>query len=370
MLIGLIVNPIAGMGGRVGLKGTDGEAYREALRRGARPVAPGRTLRFLEAWLAAGSGAELVVAPGAMGSDYASRIVPGGFKVVGTLRGPKTTAEDTRRIAGEMADMGVGLIVFVGGDGTARDVASAVDAEVPVLGVPSGVKMYSSVFAVNPEAAARIAAAFARGEAGLRDAEVLDIDEEAYRRGELRIRLYGYVKTPYLEGLVQAGKEPSSGIGDEEENKEAVARFFLEHLYEPCTLYILGPGTTVKAVADALGVEKTLLGVDAVHSGVLVGRDLDERGILRLLDAYPRAKLVVTPIGGQGFLFGRGNHQISPQVIRRVGRGNIVVVATRHKMRGIRVLRVDTGDPALDEELKGYIRVLVDYGEIRMVKIV
>lgn len=368
--LGFLVNPIAGMGGRVGLKGTDGEAYKEALKRGAKPVAPGRAARFLRALAQERVGVELLVAPGIMGLDYVSRLPGiGGFEVVGKLGGRETSAEDTKRIAGEMVQRGVDLLVFVGGDGTARDVTSAIDARVPLLGVPSGVKMYSSVFAVNPEAAARIIAAYARGEAGLRDAEILDIDEEAYRRGELRIQLYGYVKTPYLEGLLQASKEPSTGLGSEEENKEAIARFFVDALYKRCTLYILGPGTTVKAIADALGVEKTLLGVDAVHNGVLVGRDLDEKGILALLDRYPRAKLVVTPIGGQGFLFGRGNHQISPEVIRRVGRENIVAVATRHKMRGIRMLRVDTGDPELDRELRGYIRVVEDYGEIRMVRV-
>ncbi len=366
-MIGFLVNPIAGMGGRVGLKGTDGEAYFEALRRGAKPVAPERAARFLIRLEKLPLDEEILSPPGVMGENYLhSRRLR--YRIVGSLEKRVTTAEDTRRFSRMMADMGVSIMVFVGGDGTARDIVSAIDAEIPMLGVPSGVKMYSGVFAVNPEAAARLLYEYLRGNAELVDAEVLDIDEEAFRRGRLSIRLYGYARTPMITGLLQGSKQPSL-LGEEDENKRAIARYFAERYYKQCTLYLLGPGTTVKAIADELGVEKTLLGVDAVYNGRLVGRDLDEKGMLSLLDKYSRAVIVVSPIGGQGFIFGRGNQQISPRVIRRVGLDNIIIVATRHKISRLDSLKVDTGDPSLDEEFRGYIRVIVDYMEEQVMRV-
>ncbi len=370
VIIGFIVNPIAGMGGRVGLKGTDGDAYLEALRRGAEPVAPRRAMEFLEKLDP--RIIRLLVAPGPMGYDIVSRsrMRVSIEAIIGSLTGGLTTAEDTRRIACEMVDHGIDLLVFVGGDGTARDILDSIDQRVPVLGVPSGVKMYSSVFAVSPEAAAHVVMAFARGETVLVDEEVLDIDEEAFRHDQLVIRLYGYLKVPFIHGFIQGGKEPSPDIGDEAGNREAIARYIVENM-EPNTLYILGPGKTVKAIADQLGLPKTLLGVDAVYNGELVGRDLGEKGLLELLDKYPRAKIIVSPIGGQGFIFGRGNQQISPEVIRRVGgKKGVIVIATHRKIRGVDVLRVDTGDPEVDSMLRGYIRVIVDYNMTIMKKVV
>lgn len=365
--IGFIVNPVAGMGGRVGLKGTDGEAYLEALRRGAKPVAPERARRFLEALKT--RHIELVVAGGRMGYDIVSKTSVRN-RVVEVIDGivGETTAEDTKRIA-RLMKKNVELIVFVGGDGTARDIMDAVDQEVPVLGVPSGVKIYSAVFAVSPEAATRILEAYVEGRAELVLREVLDIDEEEYRRNRLVIRLYGYLLVPVVEDLVQSSKVASIPVGGEAENQKAIARWVVENM-EPDTLYILGPGTTIKAIADELGVEKTLLGVDAVYNGRLVGRDLAEKNLLQLLDAYGKAWIIVTPIGGQGFIFGRGNQQISPQIIKRVGRERILVVATRRKMASLPVLRVDTGDPAVDDMLRGYIRVLVDYNYFIAKKVV
>jgi predicted polyphosphate/ATP-dependent NAD kinase len=225
--------------------------------------------------------------------------------------------------------------------------------------------MYSAVFAVNPAAAARLLVDCALRGCRVEAREVLDIDEEAFRRDELRVRLYGYAPTPVEEALVQSGKQAAPAEGE----AEAIGEYLAESM-EECRLYILGPGSTVKAVADALGVEKTLLGVDAVHNGRLVGRDLDEAGILRLLREYGRAAIVVTPIGGQGFIFGRGNQQISPEVIRRVGVDNVIVIATPTKLKGLDVLRVDTGDPEVDQSLAGWRRVIVGYGQYKLVKVV
>ena len=367
--IGFLVNPIAGMGGSVGLKGTDGDAYFKALELGARPVAPLRARRFLNevARLGLNVKAKFIIAPHVMGEDYAKDILK-DYEVVGYVPSRTTSARDTKNVVREFIEYDVDLIVFVGGDGTARDVVEITGSRKPVLGVPSGVKVYSSVFAVNPEAAAKIVEAYINGTSILVEGEVLDIDEESFRRDELKIKLYGYASVPALMGFIQSSKEPSPLLESEIENQKAIARYVIENL-EPNTLYILGPGTTVKAITDELGLKKTLLGVDVLLNGKIVARDVSEKQLLELLNKYPKAKIIVTPIGGQGFIFGRGNQQISPNVIRRVGRENIIVVATRRKLSKIRTLRVDTGDVNVDKLLKGYIRVIVDYNEEVVMKV-
>ncbi len=361
--IGFIVNPIAGMGGRVGLKGTDGEAYKKALELGAKPIAPLRAKRFLREYkrLDLTAHIELYVAPHPMGAGVVEEEnIP--YRLTGELKSLETSPEDTKRIAELMVNRGVKLLVFVGGDGTARDITEAIDKRIPILGVPSGVKMYSPLFAITPEAAAKILEHFIRGDYNVEEVEVLDIDEEAFRRDQLKIRLYGTALTIKVPELLQPGKEPTPSSTSIRENQEAIARYIVENM-EPDTLYILGPGTTIKAIADILGVEKTILGVDAIYNGRLIGKDLNEKQLLELIEKYKRVKIILTPIGGQGFLLGRGNQQISPQILKRIGRENLIVVATHDKISKIRKLRVDTGDPELDEELKGYIRVIVDYNE-------
>ena len=365
-LVGFLVNPIAGIGGRLGFKGSDGAYGITALLRGAEPVAPGRARAFLEALRARPRflaprgvmGWRLVVETGHEGEPLAcvsERIWP-------------TTAADTRRCAKAMAEAGVDLIVFVGGDGTARDVYTATGGRVPLLGVPSGVKVYSSVFAEDPVAAARVLEDLLRGHASLGEGEIVDVDEDYFRRGELRLRLYGVARTPVHPDMVGASKQPSPR--DEEDAVGEIADYIVEEVMERCTLYILGPGGTVAAVARRLGVEKTLLGVDAVHNGKLVGRDLDEEGILSLLDRYRRAAIILSPIGGQGYILGRGNQQISPRVVRRVGLENIIIVASPSKLSRIPRLRVDTGDPRLDEELRGrHVKVLTGWARYRVARI-
>ncbi len=367
-IIGFIVNPIAGMGGRVGLKGTDGDAYFEALKRGAKPVSPARARLFLES-IREKDKLKLVVADGIMGAKivYGTSLRDKVVEVVNNV-GTVTSRSDTIRIASRMKEI-VDLLVFVGGDGTARDILDAIDQSIPALGVPSGVKMYSAVFATNPVAAARIVDSFILERTRIVPREVLDIDEEAFRRDKLVVKLYGYLLVPVVEGYVQGSKAPSMLGGDEYENLLGIARWVVENL-EPDTLYILGPGNTIKVIGDLLGIDKTLLGVDAVVNGKLVGKDLGEEEILRLLDKYGKAKIIVTPIGGQGYIFGRGNQQISPEVIRRVGKDNIIVVASRRKIANLPVLRVDTGDPVVDEMLRGYIRVIVDYNYYVVKKVV
>jgi predicted polyphosphate/ATP-dependent NAD kinase len=356
--VGFIVNPLAGIGGRLGFKGSDGAYAIRALAMGAPLVSPGRARSFLEALPV---GVRIVTPPGLMGFDHVRGTRHEPYTTVINCDSPRvwpTTAFDTRRCSKAMVDHGVRLLVFVGGDGTARDVLDSVDERIPALGVPAGVKVYSSVFAVNPRAAALVAVRFLEGRAGVARREVLDVDEDEFRGGRLRVKLYGYLLVPVDELIVEGGK--TAFTAGEDEELEAIAGYVVE-IMEPDTLYILGPGRTVEWIARKLGVEKTPLGVDAVYNGRLVGRDLDERGLLELLERYPKAKIVVSPIGGQGFILGRGNQQISPQVIGRVGPRNIIVVATRSKLQTFKTLKVDTGDEELDRELSGYIRVIVGY---------
>lgn len=362
--VGFLVNPIAGMGGRVGLKGTDG-VVAEARRRGATPVAPGRALEFLGAAATIGLPPVAWLTCGPPMGEAELRAVPSlPGRLHSVYRPPEeSTSEDTRRACAAFMEAGARLIIFVGGDGTARDVAGAVGTRVPILGVPAGVKMHSGVFAHHPRDAARVLRDFLAGGLQVGEAEILDLDEEASRSGSWLLRLEGVAMTPRDPNLVQVGKATVEAVGDEE-IREALAHHLRDLMEEePETLFILGPGGTLAAMARHLGLEKTLLGVDAVAGGRTVGRDLDEARLLELLRHHRRAMLLVSPIGAQGFLFGRGNLQISPQVLRAVGAHRILVVATPSKLAATPTLRVDTGDEALDREIaaRGFVPVLVGY---------
>jgi predicted polyphosphate/ATP-dependent NAD kinase len=246
----------------------------------------------------------------------------------------------------------------VGGDGTARDICEAVDGRLPAIGVPAGVKIHSAVYAVTPRAAGEVAALFLLGEAAVSEAEVMDIDEEAFRDSRLSARLYGHLRVPRAPARLQGSKEASRNV--EEDNIRALANEIVETLSDDVA-YVWGPGGTVAGIAEHLGFEKTLLGVDVTVGRRLVARDAGERQILEAIRGR-KARIIVTVIGGQGFIFGRGNQQISPSVIRAVGRENVTVVATPEKLAGLPGgLLVDTGDPALDRELSGWTRVLYDY---------
>jgi len=359
----LIVNPVAGLGGRVGLKGSDGaEIQQKALELGAVPQALNRAAEAL-APLRSVDGLEIITYPGEMGENAARAcgITP---TVIGTITPGETTARDTQQAAREMQRLGAALLLFAGGDGTARDIYEAVGLDMPALGIPAGVKIHSAVYATHPRSAGELAALYLQGRvAGLREAEVMDIDEDAFRHNALSVRLYGYLKVPFRSSLVQSQKMPSVG---EEAALAAIAEEFASKMEEG-VLYVLGPGTTTRAITDELGLEKTLLGVDVILDRALVAADVNERQLLALLDAHRegRVKIIVTPIGGQGYLFGRGNQQISPRVIEMVGRENIVVVSAPDKLHalGSRPLLVDTGDPATDEMLSGYVTVVTGYNE-------
>lgn len=357
--IGFIVNPVAGMGGSVGLKGTDGKTIiKKALALGAQPVAPTRAEFFLSELKTIKERIRLMVGAGEMGEVEAKKY---GFSciVVGE-RKRETSAEDTIEAAKAVKEQGADLLVFCGGDGTARDIFKAVDISIPALGVPTGVKMHSAVFAVNAQAAAKIVTKFLFEMLPLKEAEVMDVDEGAFRSGRVSAELYGYILIPYEPLLIQGTKTASLTTESELHNQAAIAIYIIENM-NPDVLYVLGPGTTTRVIADLLYAEKTLLGVDIFCNRKLFAKDVNEAEILEKIQGR-KVQIIVTPIGGQGFIFGRGNQQISPKIIRQVGLDNIIVVATKSKLENLRSLRVDTGDPSLDEEFrKRKFKVIVDY---------
>jgi predicted polyphosphate/ATP-dependent NAD kinase len=374
--LGLIVNPVAGLGGRVGLKGSDGaDIQRKALALGAVPQSLNRAIQALER-VRAIEDLQVITYPGEMGAD-AARACGLEPTVIGSIEPGETTAEDTRNAAREMLRSNVALLLFAGGDGTARDIINAVGDALPVLGIPAGVKIHSAVYATNPINAGELARLVLEGRGvRLREAEVMDIDEQAVRQGVVSAKLYGYLKVPFQRELVQSLKMPSS-LG-EEASLYAIAHDVVGQMVPGC-LYIIGPGTTTRAITSRLGLNKTLIGVDVVckkemagmrprPEGRLVAADVNESQLLALLEGREwkdRAMIIVTPIGGQGYILGRGNQQISPRVIEIVGKEGIVVVSTAAKINSLggRPLLVDTGDRAVDRMLSGYVKVVTGYDE-------
>jgi len=353
--LGFLVNPIAGMGGSVGLKGTDG-MVEEARRRGARPVAPERARIFARRL---DKRFELFTCDPPMGQQA----LEDGNRSVSVVYTPAvpTTAADTVRGARALREAGVDLLVFVGGDGTARDVLEAIGQAIPVLGVPAGVKMYSAVFAYTPGHAAEVVNSLGE-EPCFEEREVVDIDEEKFRRDQLGVSVKGYLLCPVHHHL-----QPSKGFGlGGEEAKRALAERVVEDM-QPGVVYVLGGGSTIGAVKEALGIEGSLLGVDVVRDGRLLCTDAsadDIRGCLGQRNA-----IIVSPLGGHGFLFGRGNEQITPDIIRRVGTDCITVIAAPEKLAGLGSLKVDTGDENLDAQLRGFVRVLTGHGESKLMRV-
>jgi len=352
--IGFLINPIAGMGGAVGLKGTDGK-LEEAATRGAVPQAKNRadiTLKALEN----NQDLTFLTPSGKMGEESLKETTFNRIQVI-SYPGIESTAKDTKIAAQRFLEEGVDLILFCGGDGTARDIFDIVGRDVPILGIPAGVKMYSGVFAVNPGIAAEIVSKFEIQ--SLRDSEVMDVDEDAYRAGELKTHLYGIARVPVLAGKTQVSKRIYED-GDEERAKKEIARFISEIMI-PDVLYIMGAGTTTESIARELGLNKTLLGVDAIKNRKIIAMDLDEKTLWMLLEHGQEVKILLSPIGAQGFILGRGNQQISARIVKNVGVRNIIVVATPHKLRETPQLYVDSGDPVLDKEFGDSVQVVSGY---------
>ena len=360
--LGLIINPIAGMGGRVGLKGTDGlDILEKAKKLGAKPQSEERAVETLKRLEPLKDKIELITYPEEMGETASVRC---GFspRIIGTIKGFMTAAADTQQAARNMSDLGVDLILFAGGDGTARDIYRAVGDSSVVLGIPAGVKIHSAVYACNPVISGDLAALFLEGKIKkIIEAEVMDIDEENFRRDIISARLYGYLRIPYKNRYLQRVKAGSSE--DERYSQEAIAFEIIKNMSDEF-YYIIGPGTTTRAIMEKLNVDCSLLGVDMVYRKRLAGKDLSESELLEKIEGK-KAKLIVTPIGGQGYLFGRGNQQISPEVVECVGKENIIIIATKQKINSLfgHSLLVDTGDETADRLLNDYFRVITGYRE-------
>ncbi len=364
--IGLIVNPLAGLGGSLGLKGSDGDALRERLGELSAEQshrARDRVLRALGPLVPLAHQLEFSTWAGDMGAAALEQLEL-RHHTLGEPGAAVTSAEDTRAAALALRDAGVDIIVFAGGDGTARDLYDVLGEHFPVLGIPAGVKMHSGVFAVSPEAAGELLCQLASGGlVGLRACEVRDIDEEAFRHDVVKSRFYGEMQVPgegrFLQHTKVGGRESQELVAAE------IAAWLVEHM-DPDRTYLLGPGSTTAAIAEELGVPNTLLGVDVVRNGELLASDADESTLLDVLcECHSGATIVVTVIGGQGHIFGRGNQQFSPAVIRAVGKDNLQVVAAKSKITELegRPLLVDTNDPVLDRELSGYYAILTGYDD-------
>lgn len=357
--LGLIINPLAGLGGSVALKGSDGaDIAARALELGAVPRATERTRVALE--VVRGMDLQILTWGGAMGADLAREM---GFQTheLGRPETLPSRAEDTLLAARALKQAGADLILFAGGDGTARNICEAFDDSIPVLGVPAGVKIHSGVYAITPLAAGELLAMLVRGElVSLGGQEVRDLDEDAFRAGRVQARFYGEMSVPsehrYLQHVKNGGSQE-----DEALVLDDIAAGFIEQM-EPEVNYLMGSGTTVAAIMQALGLDNTLLGVDLVRNGERMAADCSARELERLTRDQPIC-IVLTLIGGQGHIIGRGNQQLSPELLWRAGRDNLYLVATKTKLNALegRPLIVDSGDLALDAALSGLITVHTGY---------
>ena len=367
--VALIVNPLAGLGGTVALKGSDGVAQ-QAIDKGAKPRVFQRVKDGLQEFAQLFSQIDWYACPEPMGAQILTELnLP--FTLLPMSVTEPTTATDTMTAAMAAKEAQVDLILFAGGDGTARDILSKIDTQVPVLGIPAGVKIHSGVYAVTPHAAGEVLATLVKGElVDIREQEVRDIDEEAFRHNQVKAKYCGEMRVPQVGQFVQHTK--SGGREVEELVLQDIAAFASEHMDENA-LFLIGSGKTPSFIADELGVSNTLLGIDAAQlkDGQLqVTQDCTEQDLLTLLANAKEKEITafVSIIGGQGHLFGRGNQQFSPEVIRLLGKDRIQPIATKSKLKELegRPIIVDTGDRALDQALSGHWRVLTGYDDFVM----
>ncbi|QYJ81115.1 ATP-NAD kinase family protein [Shewanella aegiceratis] len=362
--LGVIINPLAGLGGSVALKGSDGVAD-EAIARGAEPKAHLRMAQALEVIKPYLDKITVVTASGAMGADLAAQM---GFnhQVVYQV-GDTTAASDTQAAANALQAAGVDLLLFAGGDGTARDLFEVIDETQPVLGVPAGVKIHSGVYGITPHASGMVVKLLLEGAlVSLMSADVMDIDEVAFRQGVVRARRFGEMQVPAEPRYIQAVK-----MGGKEVDELVLADIAAEAIEQIGDgLAIMGSGSTVAAVMEELGLDNTLLGVDLIDAGELLASDLSAKSLLEATLGR-ECKLVITLIGGQGHILGRGNQQLSPALIRQVGKENIIILATKTKLKALegRPLIVDSGDPELDSKLCGYYKVVTGYHDYVMYQV-
>lgn len=367
--LGLMINPLAGLGGSVALKGSDGVAE-QAIALGAEPKAHLRMAQALEVLRPFKSQMMIVTASGTMGENLAKTM---GFDYELVYQTPEqTSARDSQALVANLAEQTLDLLLFAGGDGTARDVFSVIGETMPVLGVPAGVKIHSGVYGITPHAAGLVVKMLLQGElVSLMSADVMDIDETAFRQGIVRAKRYGEMQVPAEPRYVQAVK-----MGGKESDELVLADIAAEVIETmEDELFIMGSGSTVAGVMEDLNLDNTLLGVDLVSQQELVASDVNAAQLIEHIrqaqSQNQDVKLVITLIGGQGHILGRGNQQLSPEVIALVGKENILLVATKTKLKALegRPLIVDSGDPELDHQLAGYYRVITGYHDYVMYQV-
>lgn len=369
--IGLIINPIAGMGGRVGLKGTDGKEVLEKARSlGAEPEATTKASLMLQQLTALSKHVKFLTGTGQMGANVLSEY-DFNFDVIHAVSGD-STQEDTIALVQALEDSEVELILFVGGDGTARDVHSALTTDIPVIGVPAGVKIYSAVHGNSPESAGRLAAGVITEKiTTFNKAEVIDLDETGFRNDEVNISVFGYLTVPVDETHMQNLKSPSPQ--SDANAQESIALDVIDNLEEE-TLYIVGSGTTPSEVLVRLDQPVTILGVDLLQNKKTIATDVNEQEIIDHLEALPdntSVKLIVTTMGGQGYVLGRGNQQLSEKVLSYIDKDDIIIVATPNKLRtlGNRDMLIYTLDTDINQKFSGYYKVTTGYGQKTMHKL-
>ena len=364
--LGLIINPLAGLGGSVGLKGSDGQAE-QALALGATPQAMNRVKTALAELLPQKDRFEVLTVAGDMGQSVCTELGL-QYRVLYTPPQWPSTADDTEKAASLLAEQGIDILLFAGGDGTARNICAAVAENTTVLGIPAGVKIHSGVYAISPQAAGKLVAKLVAGElVSLNEAPVMDIDEQAFRTGVVKARRFGEMRIPAQLRYVQSVK---MGGRESEELVLADLAAYVAGQLEEDVRYVMGSGSTVAAVMAELGLENTLLGVDVVENGELIAKDVTAVQLLELVQGKP-SKLIITLIGGQGHVFGRGNQQLSPAVIRAIGRDNIMLIASKSKLQQLegRPLLADSGDAVLDKQLTGLMTVLTGYNDYVMYRL-
>lgn len=391
MRLGLVVNPDAGLGGKLGFKGSDGRAA-EARAAGAEDRAGPRMNQCLthlsdlasSSLNRAGVDLTLVAWEGRMGTTWVPDLEKADHVSVVCLGStPATTSpEDTARLVGELVEARVDAILYAGGDGTTRDIVNALEAAGPeaqtvaLIGVPGGVKMHSGCFATTPKAAAEVALSFALGDLRTAITEVMDLDETVYAKGEWKVRMYGEAWTPSSPRFMQGAKEQVERVS-EEDTIEGLAHHVNTLLEdEPDLMVVWGSGGTLRRMGEHLNLDLTLLGIDVQHDGNL-HRDLNEQGLLEVIGGHVSdgdqrpLLLLLSPMGGQGFLIGRGNLQLSPDVLRAIGHSNILGVATPSKLIGLEAVRIDTGDDDLDAEFqaKRFIKILQGFRTTRLIRV-
>jgi predicted polyphosphate/ATP-dependent NAD kinase len=362
--LGFVVNPLAGVGGPAANKGSDDSRIQAMARAGDLPLsAPRRARTFIEhLQIPPDCRFTLVTVAGLMGAEIVAGM-PWDVELVDYTPAEQTTAQDTQGAVQALVAAQVDLLVFVGGDGTARDVCAVIPPRQPALGVPAGVKMHSGVYAINPQMAAELVSLLLRGElVNLAMREVRDIDEDAFRRGVVKSRHFGELLTPEEGRFVQHVKQ--GGLEVEDLVLLDIAEQLRSEVEEDNTLVIWGPGSTTLNAMRNLNMEGTLLGVDVSLNGEVVARDADAKTVLDHLQHHDGpVLLIVTAIGGQGHIIGRGNQQLSPELLRRVGRDNLRVIATKTKLKTLagRPLEIDSGDAEIDRTWQGYIPVITGY---------